>query len=287
MRKIALASTMCLVTAAAAGFAMRRSQLHSVFEAESGLAVSGAVTTTIILGYCALIFACALTFSIMLSRRVKPGEGYRRMFRGADASAAVVSLMCFGVMCWCAFSLWRQSGALLRPGNMIKEELSRGRLLRGMSVLCFLSGIAFTVVEFAAGARRADGLAKLFAFMPELFCTVWLIELYRANQTNPELLTFGFSAAAIVCAAMSFYYTAGAVFSKNHPGRAAFFHICGVFLCAVALADFSSLTESLLYGAILARLLVNFMRLTAQSHVPESVNTAPGTEAIESSPKDY
>jgi hypothetical protein len=269
MRKYATAFTLTLAVSAVAGFFIRRGELKAGFDFATGLAVRGASVTGIMLFYCALVFLCALVFAIITRSRFEARSGFSDALAPAGSvslalSAALgISLIVAGIM------MLRGATRLLHVPTpdeialgLVKNALDtgRGRIMLALAVLCAGAGFALPIIEISGNTRRTGGLTLFFAVIPELFCTVWLIDLYRQNQINPVLLSFVFRALAIVCAAMCFYYTAAAVYERPAPAKFIFFHVLAVFLCAVSLADALDMSERIVFIVFPLYLLFNFWR---------------------------
>jgi hypothetical protein len=123
-----------------------------------------------------------------------------------------------------------------------------------------LAAVSMLLLAHSAYSGRAGRLLLFFSLVPEVFLSLWLVLLFRANQTNPVLAQYVYQGLAIVGAALGFYFTAGYVYGKPAPGKAAFSFVVGVFFCAVALADDLALPVRAIYGVLLAFHLSNLWR---------------------------
>jgi hypothetical protein len=273
MRKYAISLSCLLAAESGAGMFFRIRQLRAGFEPDSGLPVRGAPTTTLLLIYTAVFIACALVLALYVRRRLDLPDTYARARAPFGNPALIISA---------ALGLALLAAAVFFAAN-VSTASGVSMTRAAQSLLCALTALALPALELTGRKTRPAGAAALvFSLVPELFCTLWLVEMYRQNQTNPVLLTFVFQTLAVVCAAMSFYYTAGWVFGKPSPARTVFFHTLAVFFCAVSLADALPTHEKFVLAAFLVFLFLSFLRftqnLTLRAPIADKPTAAPAVE---------
>ena len=76
-----------------------------------------------------------------------------------------------------------------------------------------------------------------------------LLDLLAFYGTDPVLLRYGFSLAAVACLLLGLYYAASFFHRRPHPGRPAFFSLLGIALGLLSLADAPAPYHAALTGA--------------------------------------
>ncbi|MDR0446314.1 MAG: hypothetical protein LBH17_04680 [Oscillospiraceae bacterium] len=270
MRKYAIASGILAVSGGWSGFFLRRLELQKAFEPDTGLPAAGNASTTAIIIYVFFILAVAAAVAILIRvrfeakktyREVFPPSGGQLVFNFAVCAAAVIS----GVLCY---------------SEARGTELFRTQLL--IAAMTALAGLALLGLA-AMAMRERESQSKLplvLAVIPELFFTVWLLILYRANQTNPIRLEYVFQALAMVSAAMAAYFNAGFVCARPAPARAVFSHAAAVFFLLTASADAVPQSQKLAFVAFASFFAVNLVRLMAGliPRQPKAAESAPEVE---------
>ena len=226
----------------AVGFALRKWQLSTAFEAESGLAIPGAPAALILALWSALL-AAALLFLCRGARSgpdagsVPDGRG-NRIFLTAGVLAAFL-LLSGGVADFVAGDLALRT----LPGMVLAKGLS---ILR--SVLTLL-GFPCALLWVRALYRDPDSARESLPLL-ELWLTVcvWLIADYQHRAGDPIVMAYAYEMLAIAAVLMALYYLAGFVFQTGKPFPMLWFSLMGIYFSLVTLADGHTLGDLARYG---------------------------------------
>jgi hypothetical protein len=234
------------LTGGIAGFFLRRWQLSSAFEPDTGLPVSGAPATWALL---ALSFLMALVLLPLCRGRHGPFPGgYDEAFR------------CFSPL---YAALTAAAGFLLGAGGILKllelpavlaEYLDPGlrsilaalpRLL--LAFLCLASAVCVILTAKNNYRGEGRGTRSTLLLIPPFFSCMWLIAAYQERAADPVLMDYVYQLFAIIAVLLALYSMAGFSFEKAKVARSAYFSLLGVYLCGVALADSPDLSSLLLF----------------------------------------
>ncbi|MDR2421617.1 MAG: hypothetical protein LBD49_05920 [Oscillospiraceae bacterium] len=249
MRKYAIVSGLLAAGAGTAGFLLRRSELIRGFEPDTGLPASGAVSTAALIAYTVFILAAAAAASAAVKTRFKAKNTYKEAFAPSGKHLIFTAAVCAAALV---------SGALLYIESQGSEEL---RVQTALAALTAVSGIALFGLAADSLSERESKLSFVCAVVPEIFFTLWLLLLYRSNQTNPVRIEYAFQALAAASAALASYFTASFVYGRSSPVRAVFFHIAAVYFLGTAAADGAALSQKIVFIAFSAYFAVNLGRI--------------------------
>ena len=111
-------------------------------------------------------------------------------------------------------------------------------MLRVMSALALLSGIAFPLVLREAKRERArPGLLCPMMLLPLLLYAVWLILSYRKNAINSVPLAYGLEMLTAMASMVAYFSMAGFAFGGVKPKQALLAVMFSGSLCIMSLAD--------------------------------------------------
>ena len=235
----------------AAAFVLRRWQLASAYDEETQLFRSGAPATFALAG---LLILLALIF--LLSVRGKKGEGPRDFlpaFRCPSpafmAGMAASAFLFFGAG---ALTLMEGTSRLSQwrvdPSSV---PLTYPAALLLCAFLCFPAGIGTLMAGRACYRNSCPPSCSLMVLFPPMAALVWLFASHLLHGTDPALLRYGFTLAAVAAMLLALYYAAAFFHGRPHPGRAAFFALMGVTLGLLSLADAPAPFHLALTGACL------------------------------------
>ena len=236
------------VAGGAAAFGLRRWQLVSAYDPETQLFRSGAPATSMLVGLAVLL---ALAFLLSVRKKGDGPDDFLPAFRCpsslfmAGMAASAFLFLGAGVLTvlegMAQLAQWRLSPS----STMLTEPISL--LLCG--VLCFPAG-AGTLMA-GRGCYRGDCPAScsLLVLFPPIVALIWLFASHLAHGTDPVLLRYGFSLAAVACLLLGLYYAASFFHCRPHPGRTAFFSLLGIALGLLSLADAPAPYHAALTGA--------------------------------------
>lgn len=235
------------------GFFLRRWELRSAFEADTGLPIQGAPAFWALV---ALSFAVAALL-LFLSR------GEKRPFEGGydQAFAAKGNTLYIAVMALSACLLLAAGGLtfLMLPEayGTAQAQTNMGGPNPMLSVLpkLLLAGLCvgsfFCVLALGRNSYRGEGKGKysLPLLLPGYLAAFWLITAYQSRAGDPIRQDYIYEVCAIIAVLLAAYFIAGFSFERGKPGRTVFFSLLAVYLCLVTLADGHDLAAMLLFGA--------------------------------------
>ena len=257
--------------AGVAGFVLRRRELATGFEPDTGLAVPGCPAA---LALAALTAAVALALIVLARGRLRPFRGYDDAMlthdpgmRAMGNAAAFLVLMA---------SAWELQEFVFTGWPAVSEQAAAARLSGGNAAVVLLSGLGLPLVSVVMGLAAALSLLMLtrnnywgerrgersaFLLLPAFGSCLWLILTYRDMSSDPVVAGYACHLLALVAVTLALYYTVALSFGKHPRPRAAlYFSLLAVYLCLTALADGLELTQTLL-------LLSAVLWLTGQSFV--------------------
>lgn len=261
MQKKALTVCCCTGVLAAFGVFLRWVQNQAGFEADTGLAVRGAVWPWIVATWLAL---AAVVLGVQCLRlknleRTRWPETAEEAFRthGAERILSV----CFG-------ALMALGGVLLL--FTLPETETQRPLLRALGVLAVAAGVAFP-----AQPRAAEGTpGAALAVVPVALFSFWLIVSYKSNIINPTITAYAPEILALCGAIIGFFELAGFAFGRAKAVRAVFWSQFAAFLCLVTLADSRYAGLQCMFAAAAAMLLLRswcvVMAARPMDEVPET-----------------
>jgi hypothetical protein len=269
MRKYAIASGLLAAGAGIVGFFLRQSELLRAFEPDTGLPVAGNASTVALITYTLLILAAAAGFAFAVKTRFKSKDTYSDAFAFRGPHLTVVAGLC--------------AAALAASGVLCLLEARGGadfRIQAAIAVLTAASGAGLLGLTVSSLSGKGTKLSLICAIIPELFFTVWLLLLYRRNQTNPVRLEYAFQALAIVSAALSSYFTTGYAFGRPAPTLSALCNAAAVYFLITASADPLPLSQRLAFIAFAVFFAVNLIRLTdgLEFKLPKHLRSAAPSE---------
>lgn len=220
------------------GFFLRRWELSTAFEGDTGLPTPGLpVTWALALLSAAVIVALALLCAA--NRRPFSG-GYDKAF------ASRGNTLYMGAMTASAF-LMTIGGFLLLP-DLPELYLAAGTMQRGiplfnllprilLAALSVLSGVS--IFQLGKNGYRAEGRGKfsLWLLLPAYNACAWLIVAYQARSGDPVLLDYVYQLFAIITTVLGVYYICSFSFEKGRVFRTAFFSLAALYFIPVALAN--------------------------------------------------
>ena len=228
----------------AAGFALRKWQLASGFEADTGLAIPGAPAAAAMMAFSVLI----LLLFLFLCRREEPSLDWEAAFAAGRQNALAATALVLAAMLLLASGgveivarsvngpfTYEGETAFLRTTALVLSTL---RIALGLLALpC--------VFLWARAILRGEGGRECLAVLePCLLYCVWLISTYQTRSADPMVQDYLYEVLAIVASLLGLYYIAGHSFGNGKPRWALFFCLAGVYFSLVTLADSHALADS-------------------------------------------
>lgn len=256
MRKSAVVIPALALIAGICGFLIRRVEINTAFEADTGFAVRGAPVTLALIAVSGAVIALAVLAGILASVRMKAENDYTRAFAPGSflylAVSSILGIAWLGADVLYFFSVYGQGGTIGLAGSPIISILD--------IIFIFLAAVsALSVIFLARGAHKGRGGSDLliFSVIPSVFFCFWLIILYKNNASNPVILSFAYQCLAIAAATLSFYFSAGFVYKKAATGKTLFSFLVTIFFCAVSIADNIGLPLKIMFGLMVLYAFMN------------------------------
>ena len=146
------------------------------------------------------------------------------------------------------------AGALLLI--MQSEVDTEVNLLRVVGLLGFLTGVSFPIMmKWYGEPVKRPGLMRLFAMLPVVFFSAWLIATYKRNDINGVVWQYGVEVIAVSAAICAFFRLAGFSFDSVKSSRILFSSFFGIFMLVVTLADERYLGQQVMLLSSAAMLL--------------------------------
>ena len=234
----------------AVGSGLRRWQLATGFERETGLAIPGNIPAAALVVLTALMAAALL----LLARKGAEELPFDTAF---DARGDQIYMTCAVLAAFLMLGSAAAEGMALPAAraDMAAAQAS-GAMMPMASALPPLrvaGGVLGAGCILALGRNNYRGLGKgkenLSLLGLCLVYGIWLISLYQDKVSDPVVQSYVYQVLTVVVSIMAFYYLAGWSFQKPVPRRTAFFCLMAVYLSPVALADIPSLADCLRLGA--------------------------------------
>ena len=257
------------------GLLLRRWELATAFEADTGLVTPNMPSTWALIIWSALLAAAF----ILLCR------GKHRSFAGGyDAAfAAKGNTVYITAMVLAAFLLlasavlnymgipaaYAEAVAAARAGNAQGTPLFN---VLPRAILGALAAVSFfCVLSTGRNNYRGEGKGK-FSFpllAPAYMGCIWLIAAYQVRAGDPVRQDYIYELFAIISSLLGLYFMAGFSFERAKVFRSSLFSLLGVYFSLVTLADGHELYITLLYGFCILSLTANVTALLANDAMPE------------------
>lgn len=231
------------VLAGGVGFGLRKWQLASGFEPDTGLPIPATPAALALMGWTALVAAAV----ILLCLRYQSPTDLAALNAGGNSlylTAAVLSaflLLAAAVADAMAYPDLKQAAG--ESASALPAALPALRLaLCAGGFLCALLW-ARQLYREVEKARQSLPLLELC-----LLGCVWLISDYQVRAAEPITTNFVYEVLAIVCTLMGLYYLAGYSFQAGKPRRTMVLCLLGIYFSMVTLADGHGLADVCRYA---------------------------------------
>lgn len=234
----------------AVGFGLRRWQLATGFEPDTGLAIPGAPASMVLLA-CSAAVAVVLLLLVWSTRE---RTNWERAFAGARGCQIYMTAMVLA-----AFLLLMSAGieVLAYPGTLQSARSAESWGLRAaatvlppLRILLCLGGCPCVLIWCRTLYRGGEGGKESLPLLELcfLFC-VWLVSNYQSCAADPVALNYIWEVLAICLSLLGLYYVASYSFLKEvRPRRAVMACLLGVYFSLVAMGGELSISELLRCG---------------------------------------
>ena len=235
------------IVGGAIGFFLRRLELATAFEPDTGLPIPDMPVTW------ALISAAVAVVLLLLCLGVGKGfeGGYDQAFRARDAAPYMMGMTAGAFLTAAAGVLLLlklprlYAEASLETSGFPMFSLVPMVLL---AVLCLCS--AWSVLMLGKNNYRGEEKGKYSAWLliPAYTCCMWLIVSYQEHSGDPIILDYVYQLFAVIAAVLGCYFLSGFGFGRSRPAAAAFFSAEAMYFALVTLADAHEPAFLLLYA---------------------------------------
>lgn len=275
----------------AIGLFLRRWQLTTGFEPDTGLAIPGDPACTALLALSALV-------ALVLLALIYPQKGSRDYDVAFDARSNELYMVCTVLA---AFLLLGSGVMELLDFPMAYAQAREAEAngvwlavaLPPMRVLSSLVGAGCTLL---IGRNLYKGLGQgkesLTGLGLCLLLSVWLVTVYQRRAIDPVTQNYLYEVLCVVFALMGIYYFSGWSFQNGKLRRSLFCFTMAVYFSLVTLADPHSMADRLRFGFVLLFFAAHALLLlqehpapaetpTQQEHPAETPAAPAETEDIE------
>jgi len=240
--------------AGAVGFFLRGKELSTAIDPLTGLAERWSKFTIMLILLTVVAAVIFVLYGVVKMRGREVSPSYNTAF-----SAIGVIALFFAVIGGAAFvvggALYYMDARLFRAG--ITDFV--------FALFAVISGVCQISMAFGAYKKRDKNTSHVAAVVTPLFLCLWLIIAYKDNATDPELLKYCGMCMALISAILSFYFSAGFAFNNGKAIGTVVFNLLAVYMCTVAMADFTALSLRLILVGVIVISGVNVSSLVGNS----------------------
>lgn len=257
------------------GFFLRRWELATAFEADTGLVTPNMPSTWALIIWSVVL---AVVFILLCRGKHRPFTGGYDAAFSAKGNTVYVTAMVLSAFLLLASAVlnymgipaaYQEAVAAARAGNAQGTPLFN---VLPRAILGLLAVISFfCVLSTSKNNYRGEGKGK-FSFpllAPAYMGCIWLIAAYQVRAGDPVRQDYIYELFAIIASLLGLYFTAGFSFERAKVFRSALFSLLGVYFSLVTLADGHDLYTVLLYGFCILNLTANVTALLANDARPE------------------
>lgn len=257
------------------GLLLRRWELATAFEADTGLVTPNMPSTWALIIWSAVL---AVVFILLCRGKHRPfAGGYDAAFAAKGNTVYVTAMVLGGFLLLASAVLnymgipaaYAEAVAAVRAGN------AQGTPLFAVLPRAILGALAavsfFCVLSTGRNNYRGEGKGK-FSFSllaPAYMGCIWLIAAYQVRAGDPVRQDYIYELFAIISSLLGLYFMAGFSFERAKVFRSSLFSLLGVYFSLVTLADGHELYVVLLYGFCILSLTANVTALLANDARPE------------------
>ena len=237
------------IVGGAIGFFLRRLELATAFEPDTGLPIEGMPVTWALIALSAAVAVVLLLLCLGVGKGFE--GGYDQAFRARDAAPYMMGMTAGAFLTAAAGVLLLlklprlYAEASLETGGFPMFSLVPMVLL---AVLCLCS--AWSMLMLGKNNYRGEEKGKYSAWLliPAYTCCMWLIVSYQEHSGDPIILDYVYQLFSVIAAVLGCYFLSGFGFGRSRPAAAAFFSAEAMYFALVTLADAHEPAFLLLYA---------------------------------------
>lgn len=226
-RKLGFALVLSTLALGVARLFLRRWQLATAVEPNTGLLTPGQPATAALIAVCVLAAAVLGALAWALLRGEAP-KGYLANLAAPNLAVGVLTLL---------------AGALLFGAGVlgIRDYLLHlnERVVRLVLAICLVpTGVCVGLIGLL-GQQRAEARGRFHGALavPGYCACMWLVSSFQGHTANPNVMEYAFLLVGVSCVIIACYAAASFSFEKPRPILCGFFAAMGVVLMMVAAAD--------------------------------------------------
>ncbi|MCC8123066.1 MAG: hypothetical protein LIO58_05970 [Oscillospiraceae bacterium] len=249
-----------------AGFFLRRWELATAFESDTGLQIAGMPATYALL----LLSAVMVVVFLLLGRSKAPFQGgyYEAFYMKGNRVFAVINTV--------AAFLLLISGFLNLYGYASHTHTSLIRVLLGF--LCIITFIFVLVLTRDNLRGLGSGKFRFSLLVPAYNFCLWLICAYQERAVDPVIGDYVYQMFAIIASLLGLYFIASFSFGRGRVAATGIMSGLGVYFSIVAMADRTDTATKLLLGFAILYLLVGMVSMYANIRCRTGAPVAEATE---------
>ena len=237
------------IVGGAIGFFLRRLELATAFEPDTGLPIEGMPVTWALIALSAAVAVVLLLLCLGVGKGFE--GGYDQAFRARDAAPYMMGMTAGAFLTAAAgVLLLLKLPRLYAEASLETSGFPMFNLfpIALLSVLCLVS--AWSVLMLGRNNYRGQGRGKYSAhlLLPAYTCCMWLIVSYQEHSGDPIILDYVYQLFAVIAAVLGCYFLSGFGFGRGRPAAAAFFSAEAMYFALVTLADTHEPAFLLLYA---------------------------------------
>ena len=237
------------IVGGAIGFFLRRLELATAFEPDTGLPIEGMPVTWALIALSVVVAAVVFLLCLGVGKGFE--GGYDQAFRARDAAPYMMGMTAGAFLTAAAGVLLLlklprlYAEASLETSGFPMFSLVPMVLL---AVLCLCS--AWSMLMLGKNNYRGEEKGKYSAWLliPAYTCCMWLIVSYQEHSGDPIILDYVYQLFSVIAAVLGCYFLSGFGFGRSRPAAAAFFSAEAMYFALVTLADAHEPAFLLLYA---------------------------------------
>jgi len=221
------------------GAVLRKIELNTVFEPETGLALSWQPVTIVLV----LLSAASVVVFIILSVRLRNMEAPVTYCRALECKNSV------------SFIVSAAAALGIAAGSVLYFTDGADTITAPILMLCgLLAAVSVFILSRNVFYKSDNSGNAVFGTIIVIFICLWMVLEYKMRSADPVILDYVYDFLALCSAAVAFYYKAGFAFDRPKPSRTTLFSMTACYFSLVAVPGASG-TAQLIFFCCLALIL--------------------------------
>lgn len=235
------------IAGGAVGFALRRWELSTAFEPDTGLHIAGAPATWALLALSLLMTGVFLL--LCTGNHYAFPVGYDQAFRSESPLYLTVAISAGFLMgVGGILKLWDLPAALDGYTGLAVRGVASALPMVLLSALCLVSAACILLIAKNNYRGEGKGTRSMLLLAPAYAACMWLISAYQTKAADPVVEDYIYQLLAVIAVLLALYFMSGFSFEKTKVKRTVFFSLLGIYLSVMNLADGSDLSTLALFA---------------------------------------